>query len=163
MQISAHLQSLRIAPRKVRLVTDLIKGSDAVAARHRLAYLPKRSSLPIAKLLDSALANAENNLGLLTTNMKIKDVKVNGGSVLKRFRPKGFGSASPIARRTSHVTIILEEKVPGLKSPTKAKKEEKVHTHSEEHEPKPEVKKEIGTKESTAKKFTKRIFQRKSV
>lgn len=162
MQVSAHLHSLRIAPRKVRLVARLMKGVDAVAATHQLPHWAKRSSGPLAKLLDSALANAQNNFGLVRENMRIKDVIVDGGPVLKRFQPKGFGSVSPIAKRTSHVTIVLEEKVPGLKSEKKIKTE-KIAKEVQREEAKPEIKKEIGPKEGRIKSFTRKFFRRKSL
>ncbi len=162
MIVTAHLSSLRIAPRKVRLMANVMKGFDAVKAKDQLHYFPKRSSRPLEKLLDSALANAENNFGLVRDNMKIKDVMVNGGPVLKRFEPKGFGSVSPLAKRTSHVTIILVEKVPGMKSEKKIKKEV-VEEKKFEKENKFEAQKELGKKEGAVKKFTKRLFQRKSI
>ena len=159
MIVTAHLHSLRIAPRKVRLVANAVKGSDAIAAKHQMRYLTKRSSHPLEKLLDSALANAYNNFGLVKENMRIRDIRVDGGPVLKRFEPKGFGSVSPIAKRTSHVTIILEEKVPGLKASVADQKQ----IVEKKHDYKPEVKKELGKKESAVKKFTKRLFQRKTI
>lgn len=162
MIITAHLHSLRIAPRKVRLVVRALKGLDAVAAQHQLRYIPKRSSQPLEKLLRSALANAQNNFSLVPENMKIHDIIVNGGPVLKRFEPKGFGSVSPIAKRTSHITIVLEEKVPGLKSEKKIKKEEKPKIEKQETTA-PEIKKELGKKESGIRKFTRKFFRRKSM
>ncbi|MEK7583002.1 MAG: 50S ribosomal protein L22 [Patescibacteria group bacterium] len=162
MQVTAYLKSLRIAPRKVRLLANLMKGRDAIAAKHQLAYLAKRSALPLTKLLDSALANAENNFGLVKSNMRVKDVVVDGGPVLKRFKPKGFGSTSPLAKRTSHVTVILEEKIPGLKSEKKAKTE-KIEKEVKSEAVKPEVKKELGPKDGPVKSFTRKLFQRKSI
>lgn len=162
MQVTAHLNSLRIAPRKVRLIADALKGMDALAAKHQLRYVAKRSSRPLAKLLDSALANASNNFGLVLENMRIVHIQVDGGPVLKRFEPKGFGSVSPILKRTSHVTIILEEKTPGLKAEKKIKTE-KIEKIAKQETAKPEIKKELGQKEGVVKKFTRRIFQRKAI
>ena len=164
MIVTAHLHSLRIAPRKVRLVANAVKGSDAIAAKHQMRYLTKRSSHPLEKLLDSALANAYNNNGLVKENMRIRDIRVDGGPVLKRFEPKGFGSVSPIAKRTSHVTIILEEKVPGLKASTaKPRTDSRSESSTGAEKMKFEVKKELGHKEGAIKKFTKRLFQRKTI
>ncbi len=115
MHISAHLNNIRIAPRKVRQLAFMLKGLDATAAQAQLYYIPKKSALPLRKLLDSALANAEHNFSLLRSNLFIKNIMVNEGPKLKRFRPKGFGSASPIEKKTSHVTVVLEERRPGLK------------------------------------------------
>lgn len=164
MEITARLNSLRISPRKVRLLARLLKGRDALAAKHQLHYLAKRSTLPLEKLLNSALSNAENNFNLVSSNLRIKEVMVNGGQVLKRFEPKGFGSVSPIAKRTSHIIMVLEEKVPGMKGDAKVKTEKTAkHDHEHKDEAKPEVKKELGKKEGAVKKFSKRMFQRKSI
>ena len=164
MQVTAHLKSIRIAPRKVRSVAFTLKGLDAVAAKHQLRYLTRRSSHPLEKLLDSALANAHHNFGLVKENMKVKEVVVNGGPVLKRFEPKGFGSVSPLAKRTSHVTIVLEEKVPGLKAEKReVKKDEDDHTdHDHKHE-KHAVQKELGPKSGGVKKIARKLFQRKTI
>ena len=110
MQVSAQLNNLRISPRKVRLVARAIKGMDAMTAKHQLDYIIKKSSNPISKLLDSAMANGHNGFGLVKENLFIKDIVVNEGPKLKRFRPKGFGMASPIEKKTSHIKIVLEEK-----------------------------------------------------
>ena len=175
MQITAQLKNLRIAPRKVRLVSGLIKGLDVTVAESQLAHLVKKSSRPISKLLDSALANARNNFSLVKENLFIKDIVVNESIKLKRFRPKGFGSTSPILKRTSRIKIILEEKVPGLKVVPAEKKEkveekEKVETATPEKEIKtearekarPEIKKEIGRK-GFLSGITKRFFRRKAI
>ena len=168
MQVTAHLKSIRIAPRKVRSVAYTLKGLDAVAAKHQLRYLTRRSSHPLAKLLDSALANAHHNHGLVKENMRIKEVVVNGGPVLKRFEPKGFGSVSPLAKRTSHITIVLEEKVPGLKSEKKVAAaadhdETAHHDHKHEKQETPKAKKELGPKEGGMKKTARKLFQRKTI
>lgn len=162
MQVTAQLNNLRISPRKVRLVTRIIKGMDAIVAKHQLDYIIKRSSAPISKLLNSALANAHNNFNLAKENLYIKDILVNEGAKLKRFRPKGFGMVSPIEKKTSHIKIVLEEKVPGLKAEARVKKQELreekpevqpveiIETKSEKtlktksDKVKPEIKKEIG-------------------
>ena len=116
MQITAQLNNLRMAPRKVRLVSAALKGLNAIAARRQLDYILKRSAKPIAKLLDSALANAYNNFGLVKENLFIKDIVVDEGPKLKRFRPKGFSMVSPIEKKTSRIRIILDERVPGMKA-----------------------------------------------
>ena len=178
MQISASLNNLRIAPRKVRLVAMTLKGMDAFAAKNQLDYLAKRSSAHLSKLIDSAIANAHNNLGLVKDNLFIKEIIVNEGKKLKRFRPKGFGMASPIEKKTSHIKIILEEKVPGLKAESINKKQQEIKPESEldkveegESEKiiktggvkRPEVKKEIGKKSGALKGLGKRLFRRKAI
>jgi large subunit ribosomal protein L22 len=177
MQVTAQLKNLRITPRKVRLISGLIKGLDATAAKSQLDHLVKKSSRPISKLLDSAVANARNNFGLVKENLFIKDIVVDEGMRLKRFRPKGFGTTSPILKRTSRIKIILEEKVPGLKAAPSEKKE-KVETAEKEkieeriprkeekvetkEKMKPEVKKEIG-KKGFLSGITRRFFRRKAI
>jgi large subunit ribosomal protein L22 len=166
MEVKAQLKNFRMAPRKVRLVSGLLKGTDALAARAQLDYLVKKSARPMAKLLESAMANAHNNLGMVKENLFIKNIIVNEGAKLKRFRPKGFGSTSPLEKKTSHITIILEEKVPGLKAKHGKKEEEKTESKVKEapekkEKGKPEIKKEIGKK--GVAKVGKKIFQRKAI
>lgn len=116
MRIIAQLNNLRIAPRKVRLVAELVKGKDAMATQAQLNFLTKRAAGPLAKLLRSALQNAEHNHGLLKDNLYIKEIVVNEGMKLKRYRPKAMGTVAPIQKKTSRVRMVLEEKVPGLKA-----------------------------------------------
>ncbi|MFY9463275.1 MAG: 50S ribosomal protein L22, partial [Candidatus Sungiibacteriota bacterium] len=108
MEIKATLRHLHIAPRKVRLAGDLIKGMTVENAERELGGLVKRASDPLYKLLQSAIANAKHNFLVSGKAMTIKDVRVNPGPVSKRFRPRAFGRAAPIRRRTSHVSLILE-------------------------------------------------------
>lgn len=153
MEVTAQLNNLRIAPRKVRSLAAVLKGLDAVAAKSQLTYTARRSGRPLAKLIDSALANAQNNFGLVKENMYIKRVMVNEGTKLKRFRPKGFGSTSPIEKKTSHIRLVLEERVPGMKTEKKNQPkagrpraeaevgDEVITKHEHEHETKPSEKK----------------------
>ena len=110
MSVTAKLRHLRIAPRKVRLVADLIRGKSASEAETILSFQTKRASYPIAKLLKSALANAKNNLKLKEGNFYISKITVDGGPSLKRSRPRARGRAYPILKRTSHITLVLDEK-----------------------------------------------------
>jgi len=120
--MKAFLKNYRQSPRKVRLVGDLIKGKRVVDAETELRMLPKRASLPIKKLLDSAVANAKQN-GIEKENLMILNVTVNKGIVLKRFRPRARGSASRINKRNSHIEIILKER--GIVLDMKKTKKEK--------------------------------------
>ena len=181
MQVSASLNNLRISPRKVRLVARAVRGMDAAVAKHQLDYIIKKSSKPISRLLDSALSNAYNNLGLVKENLFIKDIVVNEGSKLKRFRPKGFGMTSPIEKKTSRIKIVLEERVPGLKAKSqipsakphaisKSETEEVAETIKEVKSIKeiarPTVKKEIGKKGGIfggVSGLGKRFFRRKAI
>ena len=108
MEIKAEIRHLHIAPRKVRLAANLIKGMSVEDAGRELAGRVKRASNPLYKLLQSAVANAKHNFLAGDGVMTIKDVRVNPGPVSKRFRPRAFGRAAPIRRRTSHVSLVLE-------------------------------------------------------
>jgi len=108
--MKAFLKNYRQSPRKVRLVGELIKGKRVADAFVELGALSKRASLPIEKLLASAVANAKQT-GLAEENLFIENVTVDKGIVLKRSRPRARGSASRINKRTSHVRLSLVEKV----------------------------------------------------
>ncbi len=108
--VNAQLNGLRMAPRKVRLVAGLIRRKKATTALSELALLPKRSALPIAKLLNSAIANATSNLKLDREHLWIKELTVDEGVKLKRWQPKGFGRANPIEKKTSRVRLVLEHR-----------------------------------------------------
>ncbi len=108
-QITAQLSRLRIAPRKVRLVADLIKGMDTERAENELRYLAKASAIPLAKLIKSAVANAHNNAKVAKgTSLIIRDIRVDEGPAYKRSMPRARGRATPIKKRTSHIRLVLE-------------------------------------------------------
>jgi large subunit ribosomal protein L22 len=106
--MKASLKNYRQSPRKVRLVGDLLKGKSVVVAQTELRNLIKRASLPMMKLLDSAVANAKLQ-GMDINNLVIDNVTVNKGLVMKRSMPRARGSASRINKRTSHVLLTLKE------------------------------------------------------
>jgi len=108
--IKAKLRHLRISPRKVRLVANLIKGLTIEEAERQLKFLTKRAASPILKLLNSAVANAENNNKLTKENLYISNIVVDVGPSLKRWRPRAMGRAFPILKRTSHITLTLDQK-----------------------------------------------------
>lgn len=110
MQVTARLNNLRIAPRKVRLVAHSIKGLPVQAALIRLKQEVQRSAEPMRVLLDSAIANATNNFKLDKATLYVAEVRVMDGLRLKRFTPKAFGSATPILKRSSKITIVLDER-----------------------------------------------------
>lgn len=109
--MKAKLSNYRQSPRKVRLVTDLVKGKKVTDALTQLSFVPKRASLPVEKLLRSALANAVVQ-GKKEENLSISTIEVNEGATLKRMRPRARGSAFRINKRTSHVTLTLSEVEP---------------------------------------------------
>src|SRR3989344_261441 len=105
--MKAILRSYRQAPRKVRLVANLIKGKTVPRALVELDVLPKRASGPMKKLLMSAVANAKENDGVDLVNLFVKEVRVDQGTILKRSIPKSHGTAHPIHKHTSHIMIEL--------------------------------------------------------
>ena len=109
MEVKAHLKHLRISSRKVRLVVDLIRKMEIKEAQTQLRFINKKSSELLLKLLNSAVANAKNNFNLDENNLYISKIIVNDGKILKRWRPRAMGRSARINKRTSNVTIILDE------------------------------------------------------
>ena len=106
----ATLNYARIAPRKVKIVADLIRGKDVNEALSIVKFTPKASSEIIEKLLKSAIANAENNHEMKSENLYVAEIFANQGPTLKRIRPAAKGSAVRIRKRTSHITIVVKER-----------------------------------------------------
>lgn len=106
---TAKLRHLRIAPRKVRLVADLIRGKGVEEALEILQFTEKKSSEPLAKLVKSAVANADEKPGVNVDKLFISKITVDGGPTIKRFRPRAMGRATPILKRTSHIFVGLEQ------------------------------------------------------
>ena len=111
MEAKAYLKNVRISPRKVTIVLDLIRGKDVGTALGILKNTPKSASEYLVKLLDSAVANAENNHEMDPAKLYVSQCFVTPGShMLKRVMPRGKGSANRILKRTSHITIAVKEK-----------------------------------------------------
>ncbi len=108
--VRAHAKYVRTSARKARLVCDHIRGKSVAEARAILALTPRHVARDWSKLLESAVANAENNHELLGDDLKIFSVTADEGPTLKRFRPRAMGRATPIRKRTSHLTILLTPK-----------------------------------------------------
>ena len=107
MEARAIARYVRIAPRKVRLVVDQIRGKNIAEARTILAFSERSAAETVAKVLNSAVANAENNYGMRADNLVVKATYVDEGPTLKRIRPRAKGSASRINKRTSHITVVV--------------------------------------------------------
>ena len=105
----ATVKYVRISSRKVRIVINLIRGKKVDEALAILRFTPKSASPVVEKLLNSAIANAEHNMGLSRDTLYVAEIFANQGPSLKRFMPRAKGSASPILKRTSHITVILDE------------------------------------------------------
>ena len=106
----ATAKTVRTSPRKARLVIDLIRGKSVADAISILKFTPNKSAGIIEKVLMSAVANAENNFGLEKANLVVSEAFANEGPTMKRFRPRAKGSASPINKRTAHITVAVAEK-----------------------------------------------------
>ena len=110
MEAKATLRYIRISPRKVGILCDLIRGKSIAQANAILALTPKAAAEPLMKLVNSAAANAENNHGMDTDKLYVKEVHVAPGPIMKRVMPRAQGRAFRILKRTSHVTLVLAEK-----------------------------------------------------
>jgi len=122
MQSKATLRYLRIAPRKVRLVAEMIRGRKVGEAQAILRATTKNGAVHLQKTLRSAIASAKNNFEMQEDNLYIAKVAVDEGPKLKRFRPRARGRAYPIQKKTSHITLILDElvqSVPQIKAKDK--------------------------------------------
>lgn len=173
MQVTARLNNLKIAPRKVRLVAHVIKGMSADAALIELSKQVKRSSEPMSKLLRSAIANAEHNFGIDPSNLFVRSVLVGDGKRLKRWQPRAFGRANQILHRLSNVSLVVEERIEGLNRTEVRKAETKKAVEPKKAEGKAvlaaderkETKKDASVKQEMKerKNAVKRVYQRKSI
>ena len=109
MEVRAVTRYVRVAPRKARLVTELIKGKPVEEALTILRFVPKKAARLVDKTLRSAVANAEQNPNIDVDTLYIKRIFVDGGPTMKRWRPRAMGRATKIIKRTSHITVILDE------------------------------------------------------
>lgn len=167
MAITAKLRYLRIAPRKVRLVADLLRGKKVPEAQTLLHFLSKKASSPLFKLLKSAVASAKNNFQLDEKNLYISKITVDEGPKLKRWMPRARGRAYEIQKKTSHITLVLNETE---KRPRKIKKGEKAKIVSGEAKKaekapkieKPKLRPEKETIRPKTEKGIRKIFRRKS-
>jgi large subunit ribosomal protein L22 len=178
MPIIAKLRYLRIAPRKVRLVADLIRGKSIEEAQTILSFVTKRGAGPLLKLLKQALANAKNNFQLAESNLYISKILVDEGPKYKRWRARARGRADEIQKKTSHLTIVLDEivkkakKIKKIKKPKKigkppagAKKAPRVEKPLKEGKPpagQAKFRPEIEIKKPKIEKGVKRVFRRKA-
>jgi large subunit ribosomal protein L22 len=107
MEARATLKHVRTSPRKMRRVVDLIRGQHVVEAQRILRFSPLGASKDMEKLLKSAIANAEQQPGIIADNLVVTRAWVDEGPTLKRFRPRAYGRAAKIRKRTSHVTLVV--------------------------------------------------------
>lgn len=169
MEVKAKLRHLRMAPRKVRLVADLIRNKEVGEAQNILKFTVKRATSPLLKLLNSAVANAENNFKLDKSKLFISEIRVDEGPTLKRWKPRARGRVDPINKRTSHVTLILgtQETKPSKTAPETSKpkpqqevKKSEISEAPQKKKPKPKRKSQ---KPKERKGIKEKIFRRKSI
>ena len=110
MEARAQARYVRVTPQKARRVVDLIRGMQAAEAQSLLKFAPQAASEPIGKVLDSAIANATNNLNLDPASLVISQAYIDEGPTMKRFRPRAQGRAYRIRKRTSHITVVVESR-----------------------------------------------------
>ena len=109
-KVIAQLNNLRISPRKVRLIADRVRGVEVDKAIGMLTYDLRKTAEPMQKLLKSAIANAQNNFKISSSDLFVEDITVNEGPTLKRWMPRAYGRASQILKRTSRVRVVLSQK-----------------------------------------------------
>ncbi len=110
MEARAYLKHVRISPRKVQIVLDLIRNQPVDKAMAILRHTPKAASEHLEKLLKSAIANAENNNNMIKEDLYVSECFVSPGPTMKRVRPRAQGRAFRVLKRTSHITLVLKEK-----------------------------------------------------
>lgn len=162
MKATARLRNLRIAPRKVRLVADLIRGKNVLQAHTLLKFAIKRAALPVSKMLHSAVTSAKNQFEVEDQNLFIAKITVDEGRKLKRWDPRSRGRAYPIQKKTSHITMVLDterpvrrkqkEKKEGVLTETQGKKRERKQFYAAKEQP-----------VQSAKGVMNRMFRRKSI
>jgi len=152
MDIQVKLNNFRTSPKKVRQVADLVRGKDALQAQNMLLFTVNKSSKPVLKLLNSAIASAKHDLHLEESNLFISKITVDEGPKMKRWHPMSRGRAYPIIKRSSHIVLTLSEKSEARnpKSETKTEIKKEIKTSKSETN-----QKKINTKPKT-KKITKK-------
>jgi large subunit ribosomal protein L22 len=111
MEVKATAKFIRRSPRKVRLVMDAVRGKRVDEAMAILRFLPQGAAKEILNVVKSAAANAENNYHMAAEDLWISRIYADEGPTFKRFRPRARGMASPILKRTSHITVVVEERI----------------------------------------------------
>ncbi len=168
MEWNANLKNIRISPRKARLVVDAVRGKSVLEAIAILDTVHKKSSLPVKKLIQSAVANAKKQDSVLEAQLKVEKIFVDAGITLKRFRPRAFGRAYTIRKRSSHISLTLGEldivKKRKLKSELQDKSAQELAqatSASKDMKPKTTKSKTTTSKKSVTSKSTKKIVNDK--
>lgn len=162
MEIKVELNYLRITPRKARQVVNLIRGKKAEEAQALLEFSANRPAKSVLKLLRSAITSAKNNFQLEPSNLYISKIFVDEGPKLKRWNPVSRGSAHPVWKRGSHVTLVLAEIKPGSKKKAKKTEKKEIKAVKEELPKTEEVKAEAAAPEPRPKKEKPRFAKEES-
>jgi len=110
MEVTATEKYIRMSPRKVRLVVDAIRGKPVTEALATLRFMPQSAAKVVGKAVTSAVANAENNYMLDAEDLYVARITADGGPTIKRFRPRAHGRVSPLLKRSTNLTVVLDEK-----------------------------------------------------
>jgi len=110
VEVFAHAKNVRISPRKVRLVVEIIRGMPVDRALRQLEVMPQKAAKDVYKCVRSAIANAENNYGLDPADLYVARIWADEAPTLKRWRPRAHGRVSPQLSRSSHVTVVVDER-----------------------------------------------------
>lgn len=161
MKVQASAKMQRISPRKVRLVLDAVRGMSAAEAERALMSMNKKGARIVLKLLKSAVANADHNFNIDTKTLVISSLMANEGPTMKRYRPRAFGRATMIRKRTSHIHIELEGEPKKKAAKKKAAPKKAAEKKTEAKEEKTTEKKESAPKKTTAKKSTTKTESKK--
>ena len=121
-EVKASLRFLKMGPRKVRLMADMMRGHKVSIVLERLSLQPQHAGKPMLKLLQSAVANAKNNFKYDVETLRVKSITVDGGPAVKRWMPKAHGRATPVRQRTSHINLVLIHEEPLAKKAKRAVK-----------------------------------------
>jgi|TARA_B100001123_G_scaffold432249_1_gene555005 large subunit ribosomal protein L22 len=113
MEVRAIAKYVRVSPQKCRLVADQVRRLPVGQALELLQFSPKKAAVPIRKTLESAIANAEHNQGLDIDELRVDTITIDEGPVMKRWRPRAKGRATPIIKRTSHITVSVSDEQGG--------------------------------------------------
>lgn len=170
---TAKLRYVQLAPRKVRLAATMLKGLSVNEAEAQLLVNPQRANVALLKLLRSAVSSAKQNAKLNSENLFIKEIRVDGGPMLKRYMPRAMGRATPIQRKSSHVILVLAEAEKSKSARFKIVKPEKISKREKAQKTK-ETKREKEMEKAKASEheikkptekpgFMRRIFRRKAV
>ncbi|MFU8818458.1 MAG: 50S ribosomal protein L22 [Desulfurivibrio sp.] len=109
MEAKALARNIRISPQKARLVADMVRGKQVETALNTLRFMPKKGARILRKVIEAAVANASQNEAIDVDNLYVKTVFIDGGPTLKRIRPMPMGRAGRILKRSSHITVVLDE------------------------------------------------------